>query len=258
VRRVHKRLSDFSALDCFYRGMWHLNKLSAEDYTLALQLFREATGRDRELSLGHIGLARILHGGVVHGWSPRPLEDLREARAAAQTAIGLDALDAWAYFAASGASLYLGDHDVALAEARRSINLNRNFSLGQVRLGQVLIFSGQPEEAIVSIEHGVRLSPYDPQLWVMLESLALAYYHTGDYERAISYADAAMHESFSKVSILLAASLAQAGRLRDAAQVLPPRVSREAGDRQLIAPRYKDPARAERLRQGVRLARSGI
>jgi hypothetical protein len=43
------------------------------------------------------------------------------------------------------------------------------------------VFGGHPGEAIAPIERSLRLSPYDPQLGPVLETLALACYLTHDY-----------------------------------------------------------------------------
>jgi TolB-like protein len=258
ARVVRDSLTSFTALDCFYRGMWHLNKVSRGGYLEALTLFEEAILIDPDLALGHIGLSRILYGGAIFGWSLEPTADLQRARSAARTAIRLDAQDSVAYYACSGASLYLGDHGASLNEARTAIELNPNFALAQVRLGQVLLFSGRPAEAIDPIERGVRLSPYDPQLAVTLEVLALAHYQAGNYEQAVRHARAAMHQSSSSASVLLAASLAQLGRLEEAARAMPRTRWRGGSTERPVTAPYADPAFAEHLRRGVRLAREAI
>lgn len=257
MRVVRKSLADFSALDCFYRGMWHLNRVSREGYDQALALFSEAVRRDPELALGHIGLSRILFGGAIFGWAGQPVEDLHLARTEAQTAIRLDPRDAYGYFASSGASLYLGDHGAALSEARTAVQLNSNCAPAHVRMGQALIFGGFPKNAIAPLERGMRLSPYDSQLSVMLDSLALAHYQAGDYEKAIVRAREAMHQTYATASVVLAASLAQLGRFDEARAALPP-AGWKAGSRQrpMAAP-YANPAHLEHMRQGVRLAREG-
>jgi TolB-like protein len=256
ARVVRKSVTDYTALDCFHRGMWQLNRVSKEGYAAAIALFEETIRRDPELALGHLGLARILYGGAVFGWSTQPIADLQAARSSAHTAIRLDPRDAWGYYAGSGASLYLGDHGAALNEARKAIDLNPNFASAQVRLGQVLIFSGRPTEAIAPLERAVRLSPYDPQLGMTLDLLALAYYQDANYEQAIVEATAAVHQSHSDGSIVLAASLAQLGRIDQAAKALPSaRWDNASPLRPRIAP-YADPGQLEHLRQGVRLARA--
>jgi adenylate cyclase len=256
ARIARKSLTDYSALDCFHRGMWHLNRVSEDGYGQALGLFREATARDPELSLGHIGLARILYGGAIYGWSAQAIDDLRQARAEAQTAISLDPRDAYGYFAGAGASLYLGDHRAALDDARRSITLNPNFAFGHYRLGQVLIYSGRPAEAIAPIERSLRFSPYDPQLGPMLESLALAHYQARHYEEAVDQARAANHLNNARASVLLAASLAQLGRLEAAAAALPRIMEDRATKARPMIARYADPAFLDHLREGMHLART--
>jgi TolB-like protein/Tfp pilus assembly protein PilF len=257
MRVVRKSLADFSALDCFYRGMWHLNRVSREGYDQALALFSEAVRRDPDLALGHIGLSRILFGGAIFGWAGQPMEDLHLARSEAQTAIRLDPRDAYGYFASSGASLYLGEHGAALSEARTAVDLNANCAPAHVRMGQTLTFGGYPKEAIAPLERGMRLSPYDSQLSVMLESLALAHYQAGDYERAVVRAREAMHQTYATVSVVLAASLAQLGRFDEARAALPPSGSKAGSRQRPMAAQYANPAHLEHLRQGVRLAREG-
>ncbi len=215
VRVGRKNLHDYSALDCFQRGMWHLNKVSLEGYQEALRYFREAIARDAELPLGHIGLARILYGGAVYGWSRKPGEDLQEAHEAAQTAIALDARDAIAYYALSGAALYLNRHDEALDAARKAVALNQNFAYAHVRLGQVLTYCGRAAEGIAPIQRGLRRSPYDPQLGVLLGALALAHYHAEDYEAAAGQAQAAVARNYRGAAVVLAASLARLGRRQE-------------------------------------------
>lgn len=258
VRAVRKSLADYSALDCFYRGMWHLNRMSREGYDEALALFSEAVRRDPELALGHIGLARILFGGAVFGWSAQPLDDLRRARETAQTAISLDPRDAYGYFACAGASLYLGDHGAALSEARTAVGLNANCAPAQVRMGQTLVFGGYPAEAIKPLERGMRLSPYDAQLGVMLECVALAHYHIHDYEAAIVRAREAMHQNRTTASTVLAASLAQLGRLEEARAALPVARWEAPTPQRPMSARYANRAHLDHIREGVRLAREGV
>lgn len=255
VRVVHKAVADFSALDCFYRGMWHLNRVSRDGYEQALSLFRESVRRDPELSLAYIGLSRILFGGAIFGWTAHGLDDLHEAREAAQTAIRLDPRDAYGYFACSGASLYLDDHGAALSEAETAVALNVNCAPAHIRMGQTLTFAGRPAEAITSLERGLRLSPYDAQLGVMLESLALAHYQARHYEQAVVHATAAMHQTHTPSSTVLAASLAQLGRLDEARAVLPPPGWQSGSPQRPMAAHYVNPSDLEHLREGVRLAR---
>jgi hypothetical protein len=257
ARVARKDVKDFNALDCFQRGMWHMNKVTEPDYRLALQLFGEAIARDPELSLGYIGLARTLYGGAVYGWSNQPSADLVAARDAAHTAIRLDPRDAYAYFASSGASLFLRRHDEALTEARKTVALNPNFGFGHFRLGQVLIYAGRPAEAIEPIEHSLRYSPYDPQQGAMLSLLALAYYHAGRFEDAIRHAESAAAMRDIRGAGILAASLARIGRAEDARRAFPPQLEQIAARRQMRpGPYAREGDRADFI-EGLRLAGIG-
>ncbi len=262
VRIARKDLKDFNALDCFQRGMWHLNKVTEPDYRLALQLFHEAIARDAELALGYIGLARALYGGAVYGWSDQASADLMAAREAAHTAIRLDPRDAYGYFASSGASLYLRRHSEALTEARKTVALNPNFGFGHFRLGQVLIYAGRPAEAIAPIERSLRYSPYDPQLGAMLSLLALAHYHAGRFADAIHHAEGAAALRDIRGAGILAASLARIGRVDDARRAFPPQLEQLAAAQQTrlapyaLAPYARESDREDFI-EGLRLAGVG-
>ncbi|HEX4198963.1 MAG TPA: TIR domain-containing protein [Caulobacteraceae bacterium] len=266
ARIARKPLSNLSALDCFQRGMWHLNKTSwhlneasREDYDEALSLFRKAVGLDGSLSLGHVGLARALYGGAIYNWSPKPTEDLHEAKAAAQTAIRLDARDALGYFASSGALLYLGEHEAALDAARRTIALNPNFGFGHFRLGQVLLYGGRPAEAAAPIERSLRFSPYDPQVGAMHLALAWAHFHAGAYEAAIEQAKMADYLGHAQAGVVLAVSLVRLGKVDEAALALR-RVSQEPSRRPggARAPTFARPADRENFREALWQARQAL
>jgi adenylate cyclase len=222
ARAGRKDVADFDALDCFQRGMWHLNKVSEQGCRSALDLFHQALARDPELALGYVGIARAHYGLAVYGWSPDPLADLGKSRQAAAEAIRLDPRDAYGHFAASGAALYLHRHREALEEARATIALNPNFALGHFRLGQVLLYAGRPQEAIAPLERCLRYSPYDPQWGSMLSVLALAHFHAGAYAEAARYADDAAERLAVRARAIQAASLARMGRLDEARAAFTP------------------------------------
>jgi tetratricopeptide (TPR) repeat protein len=258
ARIARKDLKDFNALDCFQRGMWHLNKVTEAEHKLALQHFREAIARDPELALGYIGLARALYGGAVYGWSSQPSADLVAARDAAHEAIRLDPRDAYAYFASSGASLFLRRHHEALTEARKTVALNPNFGFGHFRLGQVLIYCGRAAEAIAPIERSLRYSPYDPQQGAMLSMLALAHYHAGGFEDAIRHAESAAAMRDIRGAGILAASLARIGRADDARRAFPPQLEQFAAAQHMRRAPYARESDREDFIEGLRLAGLGI
>jgi adenylate cyclase len=259
VRLGGKSLGDYSAFDCYQRGVWHLNRISADGYREALALFRSAVERDPKLSLGYVGLSRILYGGATfYGWSDHPDDDLRESLQCAETAIGLDASDAIAHFAYSGAALYLGRHGDALDAARRTIALNPNFAYGQLRLGQVQIYSGHPADAIEPIERSLRHSPFDPQLGSMIGSLSLARYQTKDYEGAAELARTAIAHNFAPGYALLGAALARLGRTEEARKAMPENLLAAIMRDSPRLASYANPADRDHFLGGLMLAGVGM
>jgi TolB-like protein len=219
-RVARKNLRDYSAFDCFQRGMWHLNKVSEDGYHEALPYFREAVARDPELSLGHVGLARALYAGAMYGWSKQRQQDFEEALEAAETAIRLDPRDAIAHHAYSGAALHLRRYDEALDAARKAVDLNPNFVPAHARLGQVLTFTGQAAEAIAPLERAIRRNPYDPQQGIMLGTLSLAHYLAGDYGEAAAQGKAARARGYNGGLHVIAAALGQLGQGEEAERIL--------------------------------------
>ena len=254
-RVARKSLRDLSAFDCFQRGMWHLNRVSREGFVAAVPLFREAIARDPELPLGHIGLARILYGAAVYGWSDEPKKALAESAAAAQAALTLDRRDAYAHLALSGASLYLARHREALAEAEETIALNPNLALAHFRLGQVLIYSGQAAQAIAPIERSMRHSPFDPQLDAMSTALALAHYHAKDYDAALRIASTVTDYQDLGPAAIMAACYGRMNRADEAAAPLAAFLAafKDVGRGQLLTP-YANPEDRADLFEGLRLA----
>jgi tetratricopeptide (TPR) repeat protein len=254
VNAARKNIGDLDALDCFQRGMWHMNKVSREGCRVAIDFFSKAVELDPELALGHIGLARALYGQAVYGWSSQPEADLQACDAAAKTAVRLDPRDAYAHFALSGAALFLGRHREALVEARKTVALNPNLGFAHLRLGQVLIYAGRAAEAIEPIELSLRYSPYDPQFASMLTYLALAHYYAGHYAEAIRVIENAAGRLDVRASAVMAASLARLGNLEQARAAFPPEQrERAARMRGQVTP-YADEADRQRLLDGLRLA----
>ena len=69
--------------------------------------------------------------------------------------------------------------------SRAAIKLNPSFAAAHAVLGVVLNSRGQSEEAVASVERGIRLSPSDPRLFIWLSGLAAAHYQLANYSQAI-------------------------------------------------------------------------
>lgn len=257
VRVSRRNVGDLSAFDRFQRGMWHLNQVSRDAALNAEALFRDAIQRDPGLSLAYTGLARILYGKVIYGWSDDSERDIAGSHAAARASVTLDPRDSWAHFALSGALLFLGRHQDALSEANTTITLNPNCALGQSRLGQALVYGGRAPEAIAPLERSLRHNPYDPQIGAFYTLLALAHYHAGNYEEAALRAHAAVGQNDVRAAALHGAALARLGRSDEARRAFSPEMQQRAAQavRRMIP--YARPEDFLDLLEGLRLAGLG-
>jgi adenylate cyclase len=89
-------------------------------------------------------------------------------------------------------------------------------------LGWARIFTGHFEEALEPLHMALRLSPYDPLAYLILDRIALSHYHLRQYDQALHYSEHGLslrRAYFNRVVLL--ASLGQLGREDDARRLVP-------------------------------------
>jgi adenylate cyclase len=84
------------------------------------------------------------------------------------------------------------DHDGAVAEIERALEINPNFSVGYGSLGTVLAWGGRAEEALRSTEMALRLNPRDPSNFFRFLGNALAHFTAGRYDEAAAWSTRAV------------------------------------------------------------------
>jgi adenylate cyclase len=86
----------------------------------------------------------------------------------------------------------------------------------------VINFRGQSEEAIASVEKGIRLSPSDPRLFIWLTGLAAAHYQLRHYTQAVEIGRRSwtLNRSYITGITYIVAGLAQLGRIEEAKAAL--------------------------------------
>jgi Rhodopirellula transposase DDE domain len=82
---------------------------------------------------------------------------------AASKAVYLDERNPYSHYALAIVSIFSGQLEQAIRTTRKAIEISPSFALGHLRLRMALLFSGRASEAVTPLEHGPRLSPYDPQ-----------------------------------------------------------------------------------------------
>jgi adenylate cyclase len=146
------------------------------------------------------------------------VQRLEDCRATAAHALELDPRDPRALRYYGGASCFLGDQDTALGAVTRSIELCPCYASAYSGLAFVHDFRGQFSDAVPAADETIRLRPHDPALHRCVIARAIAHYQTGQYEQAERIARDSLrtNSSWWLSNLMLAASLAQRGRLSDA------------------------------------------
>jgi tetratricopeptide (TPR) repeat protein len=125
-----------------------------------------------------------------------------------------DALDPSARWALGRAHWLRGRLDESVAELDTCVDLSPNFAHGHYTRAFVHSQSGDPGLAIQATDHARDLSPFDPMLFAMLATRALALMRLGRYDEAADWAMKAAARPNAHVHIMSIAahSLAMAGR----------------------------------------------
>jgi adenylate cyclase len=176
----------------------------------------------------------------------------------AEKAVKLDPTDAQAHFVLGECRLWWGrDHDEAMRHARRSIELEPNYSHAYLLLGHALHYAGRSRESLEPFETAMRLDPCYPDLY--LHFLAQSYYSLGRYHDAIE----ALQERVDRnpdtdiSHALLAACQGRLGSVQEAAsswaKALAVNPSYSLEQKRRVLP-YKDPADFEDFAEGLRAA----
>ncbi len=152
--------------------------------------------------------------------------------------------------------LIKGEHEEAVRAARLAVEFPHGPG-DRVHLGIILMYAGQPAEAIKEIGSAIRLNPHHPS-W-FLYPLALAYLWHGEMERAIKvgnvYLGRAPDDPFAYAS--LAVIFAMAGRNEEAKQTVTNLLTISPTFRvkdYARAQHYKDPKPLEQVIQALREA----
>jgi len=186
--RAFHRSGNISAWDLVRQGTWQFHHITRPTHMRARELFRKAIEMDPHLPEAHMWLGRVNESIVGYGWSEDPAADLREALQACLRGVQLDERDPYGHYALAMTNLFSGALERAVHTAEKAAELSPNFTLAHLGLGMTRLYVGRALEAIEPLERGLRMNPFDPQNFHWLRLLALAYYFTGQKERALQAA----------------------------------------------------------------------
>jgi adenylate cyclase len=259
-RARRKRPESLDAYDLYLRALPLTFTAMPHDADLALVLLTRAIELDPEYAAAHAMIAwcheqRYLRGGL-HEEAKHA--GLHHARAA--LAFGGDDASA---LATAGFVIAVMEYDYSTATAAfdRSFALSNSCALALGFSSIVRAWQGDDVMAVDHAQRAIRLSPYDPLLYIPYIGLAYAHFAEGRFADAAAAAARASESNpkFSMPYVLHAAALASLGRPEEARMVIdllrnvePHLTVRTA----LRSARFADPERKSQL--GDALRRAGL
>jgi TolB-like protein len=220
-RAVLKPPNSLDAWEACHRGLWHMYRFTQADNERAQHFLRLSIDKDPTFARAHAALSFTHWQSAFQRWSDVAVERERAYRAAGESLMA-DEQDPAAHWAMGRALWLWGRHDESVAELSRAVDLSPNFALGHYALSFVSAQSGDPAAAIRASDHSRHLSPYDPLLFGMLGTRALAHVRLGQFEDAATWAvkAAARPNAHANIVAIAAHCLALAGRVDEARTVV--------------------------------------
>ena len=143
-----------------------------------------ASDNDRAHQLLAAALFHQAYLGYFGDWSAT----VDRAHRAAERAVELHEASEQSHWVLGLVLMLQRDHEGAVAELQRAIEINPNFSLGYGSLGTALAWGGRAEEALENNEVALRLNPRDPSNFFRFFANGLAHFTAGRYQDAAAWA----------------------------------------------------------------------
>lgn len=259
-RARRKRPDSLGAHDLYLRALPFAFTAMPQDADEALTLLERAIELEPDYAAAHAIVAwcheqRYLRGGLH--------EETRQAALRhARTALALGEDDAAALAtAAFVVAVVDSDYETAVGAFDRSFALSSSSALALGFSSIVRAWIGDDAMAIEQARRAIRLSPFDPLLYLPYIGLAYAHFAAGQFEEAAAAAGRASQSNprFIMPYVLQAGALASVGRDDEARAVTRRLLEIEPGltvPSALRSARYADPEKKTEL--GTSLRRAGL
>jgi TolB-like protein/class 3 adenylate cyclase len=257
-RAGRKRPDSLDAYDHYLRALPHAFTAMPEDADTALSLLGKAVELEPDFAAAHAIIAwcheqRYLRGGMQEETQNAALRHARQAIAA-----GSD--DAAALATAGFVIAAAGrDYDTALTAFDRSFALSSSSALALGFSSVVRAWKGHDAIAVEQANRAIRLSPFDPLIYLPYIGLAYAHFAAGRFEEAVAAASLASQSNprFSVPQILHAAALGGLDRKEDAKKVVQRLLELQPGitvATAILSARYINPQNVDALENALRRA----
>lgn len=193
-RIAHRYTKSIEAYDLFLQGQANYIQRTSNSNLTARQLFQRAIEIDPAFARAYSAQSLTYTSSYRYGWSNK-INPLHTAVSLAEKAISIDNELPEAHWVLSYARVHMRQYDLAITEARKSLELRPGYSDALATLAISYIYKGDEIRGIDILESAIRSNPYYPAPYAA--SLGQAYYHIGQYEKALSVLQDAMQRNYS-------------------------------------------------------------
>jgi adenylate cyclase len=257
-RARRKRPDSLDAYDLYLRALPDAFASMPQDADKALALLGKAIELEPDFAAAHAIIAfcheqRYLRGGMQEETRIAALRHARHAIAA-----GSD--DAAALATAGFVIAVCGrDYETALTAFERSFALSASSAIALGFSSIVRAWKGDDAIAVEQANRGLRLSPFDPLIYLPYVGLAYAHFAAGRFEETVAAASLATQSNprFTVPQILHTAALANLDRSEDAKTAVQRLLELQPGltvATAILSARYVNPENIAALENGLRRA----
>lgn len=204
-RVFHKQTDNLEAYDYLLKAYHHSYQRGRENTTKAKEYFKKTIELDPNYADAYAGLADVRMRDALFGYTEFPDLAFQQAEELVKKAIVLDESNGLAYGKLGYIYMRKGEYDLAISEMKRSIELNPNDWRVYRDLAAVLLYSGQPNEALHWYNIALKYDPYVSPGTFM--NIGIANFLKGDNDEALNWLNksATKWPSFLGNHIVLAA-----------------------------------------------------
>jgi len=257
ARLWHRNIfpKNLEAYEKYLQGRMCSGQVTKEGNATARSLYEESMALDPGFVGNYNGLAITYVVDAIWGWSKDPRESTRQAYKMANKVLALDDSQDTPDYVLGLIYVYMGEHDKAIAEGERAVELNPNGNEALAFLGCILNFAGRPEEAITLLEKAMRLNPIPRSPFYAWLGTSYMLMNQNDQAIAIFEKRLRIQRDHTGCLMNLAAAYSLAGRREDALKTaaeflrLNPKFSLEDYGKM-----FKDAAAREKLINALRQA----